>query len=243
MVWERSEVSMVNGKSAVCNALEGYKENEMIFSGSLYRERLEEKISEAAYYKVLERMCKAGELVNVARGTYHLPKKSGYGVVPLSEKDIVSAFTTGGKGTVVGYSLYNRLGLTTQVGKTVEVLSSALEGERKTIRNVKVRRVNLEYSDEHEKMIHALEILQNFDRIQDLNYPAFIRCAAGIAENYNEQALWDVLEKVRYKKSTLAFLREILEHYGKPNRIGRMLSGMSEYKHPRMEEIYAAARV
>ena len=47
------------------------------------------------------------ELVKIAKGTYHLPKVSKYGIVPPSEKEIISAFTENGTGTVVGYSLYN----------------------------------------------------------------------------------------------------------------------------------------
>ena len=52
---------------------------------------LYDQISEAAFYKALERMCKSGELVKIAKGTYHLPKVSKYGIVPPSEKEIISA--------------------------------------------------------------------------------------------------------------------------------------------------------
>ena len=56
----------------------------------------------------------AGKLCKIAKGTYYRPKASKYGVVPPSQKEIVAAFTEQEKGTVVGYSLYNSLKLTTQ---------------------------------------------------------------------------------------------------------------------------------
>ena len=102
----------MTGNSAICAELAGYKENELIFSRKLYREKLSGVVTEAAYYKALERMCKSGELIRTANGIYHLPKKSKYGIVPLSENEIVRAFTENGKGTIIGYSLYNKLGLT-----------------------------------------------------------------------------------------------------------------------------------
>lgn len=55
-----------------------------------------------------------------------MPKISKYGIIPPSEKEIISAFTENETGTVVGYSLYNQLNLTTQVSKKISVMSSAL---------------------------------------------------------------------------------------------------------------------
>ena len=110
--------------------------NELIFASKLYMQQLSSDVTESAYYKTLERLCKAGELCKIAKGTYYRPKASKYGVVPPSQKEIVSAFTEPDKGTVVGYSLYNNLKLTTQVSKTVEVFSSALEQQTKNIGNV-----------------------------------------------------------------------------------------------------------
>jgi len=70
-------------------------------------------VSEQSYYKTLERMTKAGELVHLAKGMYYRPKKSRFGMVPISEKEIVSHFTGMNRGLLVGYRLYVNKGLTT----------------------------------------------------------------------------------------------------------------------------------
>lgn len=226
----------------VKNALSEFEANELIIANKLFREKLVDQISEAAYYKTLQRMCESGELVKIAKGTYHLPKTSKYGVVPPSEKEIISAFTENETGTVVGYSLYNSLNLTTQISKTITVMSSALEGLTKSIRNVVVHQVPLKFSQEITSMVHGLEVLQNFNTIQDINYFAFLAYTEQLAETFNAKAFAEIVSAKTYKKSTISFLREILNYYNVDHNLNEYLSSLSEYKHPKMEELYEAAK-
>ena len=225
------------------NALTHYSENELIFASKLYREHLSEHMTEAAYFKMLERMSNCGEIGKAAKGIYYVPNISKYGVVPPSDRQIVDAFTKNETGMVVGYSMYNSLNLTTQVSKTVNVLSSALDGFSKTIRNVSVKQVQLEYSDKVKSMISGLEVLQNFYDIQDIDYVAFIDFSKKIAAEYQDEIFEIVISKTSYKKSTIAFLREILRYYEVANNLEKHLSALSTYKHPRMEELYEIAGV
>lgn len=227
----------------VRNAFAEFKENELVIASKLYKERLSDQISGTAYYKTLQRMCEAGELVKIAKGTYHLPKVSKYGIVPPSEKEIVSVFTENETGTVVGYSLYNALNLTTQISKTIMVMSSALDGFTKSIRNIVIHQVPLEFTEEITNMVHGLEVLQNFDAIQDINYSAFLKFAKELASAFDSEAFREVLLNKSYKKSTISFFQEILNYYQVENNLNEYLSTLSEYKHPRMEELYEAARI
>jgi len=233
----------MKGNPIVRNALAEFEANELIIASKLYKEKLSDQISEAAYYKTLQRMCESGELVKIAKGTYHLPKVSKYGIVPPSEKEIVTAFTENETGTVIGYSLYNALNLTTQIPKTITVMSSALEGLTKSIRNVIVYQVPLEFSKEITSMIHGLEVLQNFNSIQDINYSAFLKFSEELALSYNPEIFEEIVNTKTYKKSTISFLYEILNYYNVQNNLNKYLSALSEYKHPKMEELYEAARV
>lgn len=233
----------MKGNPIVRNALAEFEANELIIASKLYKEKLSGQITEAAYYKTLQRMCESGELVKIAKGTYHLPKVSKYGIVPPSEKEIVTAFTENETGTVIGYSLYNALNLTTQIPKTITVMSSALEGLTKSIRNVIVYQVPLEFSKEITSMIHGLEVLQNFNSIQDINYSAFLKFSEELALSYNPEIFEEIVNTKTYKKSTISFLYEILNYYNVQNNLNKYLSALSEYKHPKMEELYEAARV
>ena len=223
--------------------LQGYNANELIFASEMFSEKLHGIVTEMAFYKTLERMEKSGELIKISKGIYHLPLVSKYGIVPISTAEIVSTFTSNNNGTVVGYSLYNSLNLTTQVPKTINVISSSLENQTKNIKNVFIKRVSIYFSNEIKKMIHALEVLQDFYNIEDINYPAFISFVKEIAEEYDEKTFEDVIRTINYKKSTISFLQEILNYFDKENNLHKYLSDLSIYKHPTMEEIYEIAQL
>ena len=223
--------------------LQGYNANELIFASEMFSEKLHGIVTEMAFYKTLERMEKSGELIKISKGIYHLPLVSKYGIVPISTAEIVSTFTSNNNGTVVGYSLYNSLNLTTQVPKTINVISSSLENQTKNIKNVCIKRVSIYFSNEIKKMIHALEVLQDFYNIEDINYPAFISFVKEIAEEYDEKTFEDVIRTINYKKSTISFLQEILNYFDKENNLHKYLSDLSIYKHPTMEEIYEIAQL
>ena len=215
----------------------------MIFASQLYRTKLYNKMTEAAFYKSIERMYKNKELFKISKGTYYLPKNSKYGIVPPSDKEIISAFTKNETGIIIGYSLYNSLNLTTQVSKSIEVMSSSLEGFTKTIRNIRIQHVDIDYSLEVVNMIKCLEVLQNYYNIQDLNNLAFKNYTKELAKFYDEETFTKVIKTINYKKSTIAFLQEILNYYGVKNNLSSYLSCLSEYKFPKMEEINEIARI
>ena len=215
--------------------LMNFRENELFFASNIYNEILRDKISETAFYKTLERMTKSGELVKISKGIYHLPKKSKYGVVPISNDEIISTFTENNTGTIVGYSLYNSLNLTTQIPKTISILSSTIDGQTKNIKDVSIKRVTIYFSKEVIRMIHALEVLQDFSNIEDINYSAFIDFIKEIVEEYNDRTFEEVISNINYKKSTIAFFQEILNYFNKDNNLYLHLSSLSEYKHPTME--------
>lgn len=225
------------------NSLLNYKENELIFASKLYKTKLYNQINEAAFYKTLERMCKSGELVKISKGTYHLPKISKYGIVLPTDEEIVTSFTKNGTGTIIGYSLYYALNLTTQVAKSIEVMSSTIENCTKTIRNVTIHQVKIDYNENVKNMIHSLEVLQNYYNIQDINNLSFIAFTQKIANWYDEEVFKKVISTINYKKSTIAFLKEILNFYGIENNLNMYLSSLSDYKYPKMEDIYETARI
>ena len=214
-----------------------FQPNELILASNLFNNKLDGTVCEATYYKTLERMSKAGKLNKAAKGVYYLPKNSRFGPVPLSEEDIILAFTKENTGTVVGYSLYNQLGLTTQIPKITKVLSASLETQTKTIQNVAVFYSPLWFSREVEYMVHTLDVLQNLGQIQDLNRHALISYCEIMAETYDQSVFDEVITKQKYSKSTIAFLQSILNFYNKENGLSKYLSSLSAYKFPRIENL------
>ncbi len=235
------EGNRMSGRTIVLQAVEQMEPNQVFFARQLYREELSGQITEAAFYKTVERLCKGGVLSKVAQGTYCRPKVGRFGVLPPSETEIVEVFTKNHTGMTIGYALYNSLRLTTQIGKHVEVLTSGIEQGQKTIGNVRLMQCMVEFGSDIRSMLQMLEILLNYTEIQDLNVRQFLAYADGFSQNYSDEAFREVYLVRRYPKRVIAFLADVLDYYGISHGLGRYLSALSEYKYPRMEELYESA--
>ncbi len=215
-------------------------ENTVIEASSTYN-IFADDMTEAAFYKNLERFCKNGSLAHLTKGLYYKPKKSKYGYVPIRENDIIAYYTDDQNGLVIGYTLYNKKGITTQIGKYTEVYSNRVSGQKKTVQNVLVRNISCDLNPERVAVIEALEILQNYSKIEDVNKRALIAYMDNFAKSYSDNAAIYVLERMKYKKATIAFLESFLNYLHVSNTLNRYLSSMSVYAIPTMEEIYEAS--
>ena len=140
-------------------------------------------------------------------------------------------------GILIGYHMYNKYGLTTQVSKTIELYSKVLVQETKTIKNIKIYKLDQSIDTSWNNIIEAFEILENFSKIEDMNYKSFREYLKHIAESYDDDLATDVLKKMKYKKRTIAFLEMILQYYNVNNSLSKYLARTSKYNIPTMEEI------
>ena len=223
------------------SVIEQEPENKLLEASVLY-ERSFGAVPEMSYYKTLERMSKQGTLVHLTKGIYYRPRKSRFGFVPISENDIISHYTNNGQGIVIGYRLFNQKGLTTQISKRVEVLSSALSEQKKKISNVCITNCSINFTEDTIPVIETLEILQNYKNIEDINKKALAAYMFEFAKIYSDRAAVYVLNNHKYKKSTIAFLERFLNYLGVENNLNQFLSALSSYAIPEMEEFYETAQ-
>ena len=215
-----------------------YPDLKIIDAHKLYKEKFSD-ISEQAYYKTFSRMVKAGELNRVTKGIYCVPKKGRFGVMVSSEKDIFEYYlgSKNNKGMIIGYRMYNKYRLTTQVSKNVEIYSRVILQKKKNIKNITINRVNIQFNTTTIKLIELLEVLQNYRKIEDLNYANLIKFIEDSVKYYNDRILDKLIRVIDYKKSTLASLKSVLDYYGKKNTINKYLNRISKYNVLRMEEL------
>ena len=216
--------------------------NELIYVNKLYQAKFAAVMTEQAFYKAVERLNASNFITKVSRGVYCRPKLTKYGSVLPSEREIIKLFTEKNKGTIVGYSLYNSLNLTTQIAKKHEVYSSSVEQQTKTIGNVFIKQYVLEYTSIVTSTIHMMEVLQHYNEIQNINTQQFVNLCEKFKKQFSEEVFEYVIKNIRYKKRTVAFLKNILDYFRIRNSLDRYLSAFSEYSHPRMETIYEAAQ-
>ena len=217
-------------------------ENTLIMAGKLYREKFAEQMNEAAFMQAISRLAKSGEIERISKGIYCRPKKSRFGTILPSDQEIVDLFIRHNNGVIVGYGLYNSLGLTTQVSRRLNAYSSLVDEQLKQIGHVTVQKYDLEYTDEAKAVIRLMELLHHYREIQDINYSAFLRNTEALSRQYTQGAFEAVQKAIGYPKRTVAFLREALNYYQVPNNLNKYLSSLSNYRIPKMEELYEAAQ-
>ena len=101
----------------------------------------------------------------------------------------------------------------------------------------------LTFTEEVTNLSHGLEVLQNYNSIQEINYSAFLNYTKELASTFDTETFEKIISVKNYKKSTISFLQEVLNYYSVENNLNEYLSTLSSYKHPRMEDIYEIARI
>ncbi len=217
-------------------------DNTLIMAGKLYREKFSGQMSEAAFMQAVSRLSKTGKIERLSKGIYCKPKKTRFGKILPSDREIADMFTSQNKGVIVGYVLFNSLGITTQIPKRIIAYSVLIEEKLKQIGNVTVQKYDLDYNKEEKAVICMMELLYHYREIQDINYSAFLRNMELFSKLYTEHAFEEVQKTIGYPKWTIAFLQEALNYYCVPNGLSRYLSSLSNYRIPKMEELYEAAQ-
>lgn len=218
-------------------AIKQYPHNEIIVAREFYKAHFPE-MPELAYYKALERLTTKGTLEHLAKGVYSKPLRTEYGVQSITEEDILRHFIADGRGVVIGYRLYNREGITQTKKEPLEVLSTNMTEDKKTVRNVVVYRVDMKLDQKIIPVLETLEILQNYNKIENVDNGGMIAYMKRYAEGFQEDVVDYVLAHKKYKKVTIAFLKAFLDHLQKKNHLDRYLSTLSKYAYPSMKEIF-----
>ncbi|MBQ4283348.1 MAG: hypothetical protein IJB96_05400, partial [Lachnospira sp.] len=190
------------------------------------------KMSEQAFFKALERLVKEEILARPAKGMYCLDESR-------NEDDILNHFfgENNDNGMYIGQKLYKKYAISNVQTDEIELYSNIINKSVCNIGNIHVKRIDVELTYENARVIEALEIMQNYDNIEELNKYKFARFAKQFAKGYDDVAAVYVISRVRYKKSTIAFMKKVLDMYKVPNTLGQFLSVTSKYKIPPVQRI------
>ncbi len=217
--------------SAVRNSFLSLTPGSVFCANDIYRKNFS-SIPEATFYKILERLVNESAVSRLATGVYCVPRSTLLGKVNASEKDIIEYFTQNSKGTVVGYRFYNEIGLTTQVSGTVRIYSANIAEKTKTVKNIRIIKAPLCFTEKESTLLKTMDILDNFSSIEDLDIGAFKKYMQSAVKVYDDAVMSAVMNAVKYKKRTIAFFKDILDSYSIPNNLAIYLSSLSKYKIP-----------
>ncbi len=140
--------------------------------------------------KAIERLIANDVVKRISKGLFYKPKKSVFGDLKPNEEQLLKPYMYEGDNRIAyitGLSLYNRMGLTTQVPKTV-TLACNKKRINTEIDNLKIKSVKsyVDPTDENIRFLEILDAIKDFKKIPDLDIDNAIGQLQGRIHDLND---------------------------------------------------------
>lgn len=193
----------------------------------------------SATAKAIERLIAKGVIKRVSTGIFYKPKQTVFGELKPNEEEILKPylFEKGKRiAYITGTSLYNRLGLTTQVPKSIKIAS---RDKRITVSNGSVKaspvKSYVEVTDKNFYLLEFLDALKDFKKIPDLNKNSAIKT---LSQKLKELNLTETKRLIKYGLAypprVRSFLGALLENIKSGSDLAVLktsLNPLSEYEY------------
>lgn len=166
--------------------------------------------------KAIERLIKKGMIKRVSTGVFYKPKQSAFGELRPREEELLKPYLfQDGKriAYITGGSLYNRMGLTTQVPKTIKV-ASKVKRVTTIIGKTQVKPVKsyVDVTNENYHLLEILDALKDFKTISDLDKKSAIAVLKNKISKLSENDQSKMIRyALKYPPRAAALLGAILE--------------------------------
>lgn len=191
-----------------------------------------------AVIKALNRMVASGKIAKLSKGKYYKPESTPFGNLLPDQKQVVKdLLEENGKitGYLTGYSIYNKLGLTTQVSNTIQIgkneVRPSFKRERYTIAFVKQKNT---ITKENIPLLQILDAIRYIKKIPDANVESSCKRFLTIIKNLTEKEINSLIRlALKYPPSTRALLGALLEQLqqGKATELlFKSLNPITKYK-------------
>lgn len=193
---------------------------------------------EQALAQALSRLVRAGKLVRVEKGKYYKPVTTQFGTMRPSEAEVIKTLTKRGNesiGYLTGTSLYNRLGLTTQLSNVITVARNTrlplkeLNGYKIkfVIRSFKIKEADIPF-------LQLLDAFADIKRIPDTSPSKVIPVLVNKIKGFQDLQIKRLIQlAMNYSPSTRALLGAVIEYYFQTqatDKLSNSLNPMTRYR-------------
>lgn len=191
-----------------------------------------------AVIKALNRMAASGKIAKLAKGKYYKPENSPFGnLLPNQSQVVKDLLEENGKtiGYLTGYSIYNQLGLTTQVSNTIQIgknqVRSSFKRERYTIAFIKQQNT---ITKEYIPLLQLLDAIRYIKKIPDTNIETSCKRLLAIIKSITDKDLNTLVRlALKYPPATRALLGALLDQLQKGETVEilfKSLNPITKYK-------------
>jgi hypothetical protein len=169
-----------------------------------------------AVIKALNRMAASGKISKLSKGKYYKPENTPFGKLQPNQAQVVKdLLEENGKvsGYLTGYSMYNQLGLTTQVGNTIQIgknqVRPKFKRERYAIAFVQQKNT---ITKENIPFLQVLDAIRYIKKIPDAKIEASCKRLLAIIKNFTDKEINTLVRlALKYPPATRALLGALLD--------------------------------
>ena len=170
----------------------------------------------SAAAKAIERLIEKGIIKRVSTGVFYKPKQTIFGELKPNEEELLKPYLFQNNkriAYITGVSLYNRMGLTTQVPRNIKIAS---RDKRITVSvgNIKGNPVKsyVDVTDKNFSLLETLDALKDFKKIPDLDKNSGIKIISNQLKKLNTKEIKQLIDyALSYPPRVRAFLGALLE--------------------------------
>jgi hypothetical protein len=181
-----------------------------------YADFITEVNKKEAVIKALNRMVKSGKIAKLSKGKYYKPENTPFGNLQPNQAQVVKdLLEENGKitGYLTGYSIYNQLGLTTQVSNTIQIGKNQIrpnfKRERYTISFVKQKNT---ITKENIPLLQILDAIRYVKKIPDASIEVSCKRFLAIIKKLSDKEMNTLIRlALKYPPATRALLGASLD--------------------------------
>lgn len=203
-----------------------------------YADFITEVNKKEAVIKALNRMVASGKIAKLAKGKYYKPENTPFGNLQPNQSQVVKdLLEDNGKitGYLTGYSIYNQLGLTTQVSNTIQIGKNEIrpdfKRERYTISFIRQKNT---ITRENVPLLQILDAIRYIKKIPDAGVESSCRRLLSIIKGLSVSDFGTLVRlALKYPPSTRALLGAMLEQLEKEEitqPLYKSLNPITKYK-------------
>lgn len=187
--------------------------------------------------KAIERLIAKGLIKRVSTGLFYKPKKTVFGELKPNEEELLKPYLFD-KGKRIAYitgtSLYNRMGLTTQIPTSIKI-SSRVKRITVSSGNIKATPVKsyVDVTDKNFYLLELLDALKDFKQIPDLDKSSAIKILSQKLKELNPAETKLLINfSLAYPPRVRGFLGALLENIKTSadlTELRKSLNPLSEY--------------
>ena len=198
-----------------------------------YKDFITKVNKKEAAIKALNRMAAAGKIKKIAKGKFYKPEKTVFGKLQPEQKQIVKdLLEKNGKltGYLTGLSIYNQLGLSTQVSNTIQIGRNEIRSSFKrgafTISFIKQKN---NITKDNIPLLQILDAMRHIKKIPDTSVESSCKRILAIIKDLSEKEQKRMLRlAAKYPPSTRALLGAILDEIGKPELSKTLINSLNQ---------------